>query len=95
MESCPSQEETKASKSKRDSQPGNLATAATSESANLPDMDEEQASPGISGMWPSEPPSTAGTRTRNVRKHNTTNWSGEEKKTIYLCFQIVRNEQLG
>ena len=78
-----------------DAQPGNGTTPATSESANLPEVDEEQAGPGIPGMRPSEPPSatTARTRMRNVHKHNTTKWSREEKKIIYLCFQIARNEQ--
>ena len=81
-----------------DAQPGNGTTPATSESANLPEVDEEQAGPGIPGMRPSEPPSAttaARTRKRNVRKHNTTNWSREEKKIIYLCFQIAQNEQWG
>ena len=56
MESCP-HKRNKGIQIQNGSQPGNRTTPATSESANLHEVDEEQASPGIPGLRPSEPSS--------------------------------------
>ena len=55
-----------------------------------------QADPDSPVMRPTNStPVTTRPRRRNVRAHNITSWSREEKSLIYHCFQIARNEIWG